>query len=114
MEVHKLSATRRTVTGKQVGQLRRSGVMPAVMYGPGTPTQAIQLNTREATRVFRFVHGAELIDLEVEGETRKVLIHDLQRDSIRGDLLHADFYVVDMARPIRLHLPIRLVGTSPA
>jgi large subunit ribosomal protein L25 len=84
------------------------------MYGPGTTAQAIQLNTREATRVFRFVHGAELIDLEVEGETRKVLVHDLQRDTIRGDLLHADFYVVDMARPIRLHLPIRLVGNSPA
>jgi large subunit ribosomal protein L25 len=114
MEVHKLSGTRRTVTGKQVGQLRRSGVLPAVMYGPGTTTQAIQLNTREATKVFRYVHGAELIDLEVDGDTRKVLVHDLQRDSIRGDLLHADFYVVDMARPIRVRLPIRLMGTSPA
>jgi large subunit ribosomal protein L25 len=111
---NKLAATPRTVTGKQVGQLRRQGLLPAVIYGPGTKPQSIQLNTREASKVLRRVHGAELIDLELAGETRKVLVHDLQRDAIRGDFLHADLYVVDMARPIRVHLPIHLVGSSPA
>lgn len=114
METHKLMATPRTVTGKQVGQLRRQGELPAVMYGPGTKPQSIQLNSREASKVFRRVHGAELIDLELEGQTRKVLVHDLQRDSLRGEFLHADLYVVDMNRPIRVRLPIRLVGNSPA
>lgn len=110
----KLSATPRTVTGKQVGRLRREGLLPAVMYGPGAAPQPIQLNSREASKVFRRVHGAELIDLELGGQTRKVLVHDLQRDSIRGDFLHADLYLVDMSRPIRVRLPIHLVGTSPA
>jgi large subunit ribosomal protein L25 len=114
MATNKLSATPRTVTGKQVGQLRRQGLLPAVMYGPGTPSQPIQLNSREASKVLRRVHGAELIDLEVDGQTRKVLLHDVQRDSLRGDFLHADLYVVDMNRPIRVRLPIRLVGSSPA
>jgi large subunit ribosomal protein L25 len=114
METRKLSATTRTVTGKQVGQLRRQGMLPAVMYGPGTAPQSIQFNSREASKVFRRVHGAELIDLEMDGEMRKVLVHDLQRDAIRGDFLHADLYVVDMARPIRVRLPIHLAGTSPA
>ncbi len=114
METRKLSATPRTITGKQVGQLRRQGVLPAVIYGPGTKPQAIQLNGREATKVFRRVHGAELIDLELDGQTHKVLVHDLQRDSLRGDFLHADLYAVDMTRPIRVRLPIRLVGSSPA
>src|SRR5258706_11540 len=49
MEVTKLSATKRTVTGRQVGQLRRSGQLPAVIYGPGTEPEAIQLNSREAS-----------------------------------------------------------------
>ena len=110
----KLVATPRTITGKQVGQLRRHGLLPAVIYGPGTKPQSIQLNTREASKVLRRVHGAELIDLELDGKTSKVLVHDLQRDAIRGDFLHADLYVVDMARPIRVHLPIHLVGASPA
>src|SRR5579859_101128 len=114
METRKLSATNRTVTGKKVGQLRRDGVLPAVIYGPGTKPQSIQLNNREASKVLRRVHGAELIDLELEGQTHKVLLHDVQRDAMRGDFLHADLYVVDMTRPIRVRLPIRLVGTSPA
>jgi large subunit ribosomal protein L25 len=112
MEAPKLAAQRRTVVGKRVGQLRRSGNLPAVLYGPGVDAMAIQVNTREATRMFRHVHGAELIDLDVDGDTRKVLLHNLQRDAIRGDLLHADFYAVDMTRPIKVHVPIRLVGSS--
>jgi large subunit ribosomal protein L25 len=111
---NKLSGTPRTVIGKQVGQLRRQGVLPGVIYGPGMSSTPIQLNSREASKVLRRVHGAELIDLELDGKTHKVLVHDLQRDAIRGDFLHADLYVVDMARPIRVHLPIHLVGTSPA
>ena len=114
MEVTKLSATKRTVTGRQVGQLRRSGQLPAVIYGPGTEPEAIQLNSREASKVFRRVHGAELIDLDLDGKMHKVLVHDLQRDSIRGDFLHADLYVVDMTRKIKVRIPIRLVGSSPA
>lgn len=112
METHRLTATRRTVTGKQVGQLRRAGELPAVVYGPTLKPTAIQLNAREAARVFRRVHGAQLIDLEVEGATHKVLVHDLQRNAVRGDFLHADFYAVDMDRPIRVRLPIRLTGSS--
>ena len=114
MEIRKLSAAPRTVTGKHVNALRREGVLPAVIYGPGTASRPIQLNTREASKIFRRVHGAELIDMELDGQTHKVLVHDLQRDAIRGDFLHADLYVVDMARPIRVRLPIHLLGTSPA
>ena len=111
---NKLSGTTRTVIGKQVGQLRRQGVLPGVIYGPGVASQPIQMNSREASKVLRRVHGAELIDLELDGQTRKVLVHDLQRDAIRGEFLHADLYVVDMSRPIRVRLPIHLVGAAPA
>jgi large subunit ribosomal protein L25 len=114
MENHKLTATRRTVIGKRLGPLRRSGQVPAVMYGPGTESQPLQINAREAARIFRRVHGAELIDLDVDGTVHKVLVHDLQRHAIRGDFLHVDFYAVDMNRTIRVRIPVRLVGNAPA
>ena len=113
-EAIQLTATRRTVTGKQVGQLRRAGQLPAVVYGPITEPQVIQLDLREATRILRRVHGAQLLDLVVEGQTHKVLLQDLQRHSIRGTFEHVDFYAVDMSRTIRVHLPINLVGSSYA
>jgi len=114
MDGFKLSATRRTLVGKQVSQLRRSGQLPAVVYGPGRDPQPVQLNAREATKVLSRVHGAELIDFELDGQVSKVLVHDLQRHSMRGDFVHVDFYAVDMDRKIRVRIPIRLTGTSPA
>jgi large subunit ribosomal protein L25 len=109
-----LVAAKRSVTGKQVGQLRRAGKLPAVLYGPVVEPTAIELDAREAGRILRRVHGAQLLDLTVDGAAHKVLLQDLQRDSIRGTFLHADFYAVDMDRTIRVRLPIRLVGTSYA
>jgi large subunit ribosomal protein L25 len=73
---------------------------------------AIQLNAREAARELRFVQGAELVELSVEGAVHNVLLQDLQRDSLRGHFLHADFYAVDMSRKLRARIPVRLTGTS--
>jgi large subunit ribosomal protein L25 len=114
MDPFKISATHRTMKGKQVSQLRREGQLPAVVYGPGREPMPVQLNAREATKVLSKVHGAELIDFELDGVTSKVLVHDLQRHSMRGDFVHVDFYAVDMNRKIRVRIPIRLAGTSPA
>jgi large subunit ribosomal protein L25 len=111
-EKRQLAATKRSVIGKQVRALRRAGQLPAVIYGPGAEPMAIQINAREAARVLRFVQGAELVELTVDGELRSVLLQDLQRDSIRGDFLHADFYAVDMSRKLHARIPLRLTGTS--
>jgi large subunit ribosomal protein L25 len=107
-----LKAEKRTVTGKKVSQLRRAGWLPAVVYGPGANPEAIQLNAREATRVIRRIEGTQLFDLVVDGKASKVLVHELQRDSIRGDYTHADFYAPDMSKPFRVAIPIHLTGSS--
>src|SRR5919109_1579279 len=111
----KLSATRRTVIRKRVNQLRREGQLPAVLYGRNVDPQPIQVNAREAARVLRNVSGSELIDLAIDGQTYKVLLQDSQRNPLRrGEYVHIDFYAVDMSRRIKVHVPIRLVGTAPA
>ncbi len=111
-EKRQLSATTRTVVGKQVRALRRDGQLPGVIYGPGAEPTPIQINAREAARVLRFVQGAELVELTLDGQVRNVLLQDLQRDSIRGDFVHADFYAVDMQRKLKARIPLRLTGTS--
>jgi large subunit ribosomal protein L25 len=113
-EKRKLTASKRVVVGKQVGALRRSGQLPAVIYGPGADPMAIQVNAREAARILRNVQGSELVELTVDGQVRNVLLQDLQRDSLRGDFLHADFYAVDMQRTLHARVPVRMVGTSYA
>jgi large subunit ribosomal protein L25 len=112
MEELVLNAERRDVSGKNASRLRRAGYLPAVVYGPGAPPTPIQLNAREAVRLFRRIEGTQLIDLVVEGESRKALLHEMQRDPIRGDYLHVDFYAPDMTRTLRVAIPIFLTGSS--
>jgi large subunit ribosomal protein L25 len=114
MTTASLTAVKRTVTGKQVGQLRRAGQLPAVLYGPGTEPVSIQLNAKDAGQTIRRIKGTQLVDLTVDGQPFKVLVQELQRDSIKGFLLHADFYAVDMARVLRVKVPLHLTGSSYA
>jgi len=114
MDAIELNATKRSVTVNQVAQLRREGKLPAVLYGPGIEPEPIQLDAREATRAIRHLVGTRLIDLKVEGQTKKVLLRERQRDALKGHYLHLDFYAVDMNREIRVKIPINLVGTSYA
>ena len=51
MDAVQLTATKRSVRGKQVGQLRRAGQLPGVLYGPGLEPMPIQLDAREAGRL---------------------------------------------------------------
>jgi len=109
-----LKADPRTVLGKQVKAMRRAGQVPAVLYGAGVEPTPIVLDAREATRILARTTGATLIDLEVSGETHKVLVRETQRHSIRRDLRHVDFLKVAMDQLIRAEVPIELTGEAPA
>ena len=107
-----LKAERRTVKGKQVRALRRAGILPGVVYGPASEPTAIQMNTREATRVIRSIKGTQLIDLVIDGTRKPVLLQDIERHAIRGDFEHIDLYAPDMDKPLRVYIPISITGQS--
>ena len=114
MAVHQIKAEARAVIGKQVKALRRAGLVPAVIYGAGLEPIAIELKSREAERALARATGATLFDLELGGETHKVLVREVQRHSIRRDLRHVDFLKVAMDQLIRAVVPIELSGEAPA
>ncbi len=110
-----LSAQVRTVIGKQVRRLRREGWIPAVLYGPDAKSRPLQVPAAEAEEVIDQAGTSHLITLSISGESSplQVLIRGLQRDPIRRNLLHVDFYRVEMDKPITMEIPIVLVGSSP-
>jgi len=114
MPAIELKATPRTVVGKRVGALRRTGWVPAILYGAGVEPTPIQLEARVAARALGRASGSTLFDLSVEGETHKVLVREIQRDPIRRDLRHVDFLQVAMDQTIRAEVPIELTGEAPA
>lgn len=116
MEQIELSVAPRTIKGKEVSGLRRSGVVPAVLYGRHTAPVSLQANGRELMRVLMKAGSSRLVTLKIEGsaEPRMALVREVQREPIRGDLWHVDFYGVSMTEKITLSIRVRFDGVSPA
>jgi large subunit ribosomal protein L25 len=113
-ELITLSAERRDVLGKHVSQLRRAGVTPANLYGRGHDSLALQLHTHDLERLLEKRQANRLIHLEIPGGDQTALIRHVQREPRSGKIQHVDFMVVEMSRPIRARVPLRLVGEAPA
>lgn len=115
MEAVTLQAKKRVVIGKKVRALRRSGYIPAVVYGHGVPAQSLMVERREFERFYRKVGDARLIDLAVSDEAPlKTLIQDIARDPLTGAPVHVDFRVVTMTEKLRTEIELRFVGRSRA
>ncbi len=109
-----LKAEPRAVVGKKVRFLRRQGMVPANIYGHEA-SSAVQLAAKEMEQALSRAGRTHLLTLTRDGdEPTTVLIKDYQRHPIRGTLLHVDFYRVAMTETLRIDVPIRLVGESPA
>jgi large subunit ribosomal protein L25 len=107
-----IEAEPREVTGKQVNQLRRSGWIPGVIYGANDPL-SIQMEQKALRRALRTVGTTHLAELKVENRTKTVLVRDIQQHLTRGDILHVDFFEVDMASTIRSEAELVAVGEAP-
>lgn len=107
-----LTAENRTEIGKGVArELRRTGRVPAVIYGRGRDSQSLSVSLHDMERTLASVSGTTIIDLEVGGSTVKALIREVQRHPFRPGILHVDFYEIHEGETITLDIPIHLVGT---
>ncbi len=114
MEKVKVEAARRTVTGKQVGNLRREGKLPGVMYGHNFETTPIVMSFRDASRILRGVSKSQIVNIVLDGKEIGTLVRERQMDYLRNEYLHVDFQVVSLTEKIRTKVAIELVGVSPA
>jgi len=111
-----IHAQPRAVLGKKVRTLRREGILPANVFGRGLESTAVQVDSREFTRIVRAAGVRTMFELQVEGEAspRYVLIRSLSRSGGTGSLIHADFYQVDLQRPIQTNVGLTFAGEAPA
>ena len=115
-----LNAEARTERGKNVARrLRRSGRVPAVVYGEGDGSSgqealAISVSPDALYGVLRSDSGVNtLIGLILDGgQPSQVLIKDYQVDPISHDFLHVDFFRVEMDKAITVTVPIELTGEA--
>jgi large subunit ribosomal protein L25 len=111
----KLKATKRLDTGKGAARRARAGGrVPAVLYGGGIEPVALEVDRREFVTALKTDAGMNvLLSIEVDGSTTLALTRELQRDPVRGTLLHADFVKVDRTQAIEVEVPVHVVGEAP-
>ncbi|WP_169239354.1 50S ribosomal protein L25 [Candidatus Roseilinea sp. NK_OTU-006] len=107
-----LRAEIRAAVGSGVNALRRSGKVPAIVYGRNTPNIPIQLDAREVTNTLRKTGHNTLITLHIAGKDapQMVLTREVQRDPIRRTIQHIDFYAVSMTEKITASIRVMLEG----
>ncbi|HEU5138514.1 MAG TPA: 50S ribosomal protein L25/general stress protein Ctc, partial [Bacillales bacterium] len=88
------------------------GNVPAVVYGNGVNSRSIYFNNSEFTKVMKEAGRNGVITLKVDNEDYPVMVHDLQKDNLKDELLHADFYKVDMTSEVDADVNVHLVGDA--
>ena len=110
-----LHAQTRSITGSAVKRLRRDGVLPCNVYGRGVDSISIQTPLSELQRVFRAVDRNAVVQMEIDGgDTVPVVLREVQRHPVNGQLLHVDFYQVDLTRMIHSEARLVLIGDAEA
>lgn len=109
-----LEATVREVVGKHVRHYRRMGQVPATIYGRGFSPVNLFVGEVALRQALTQAGGNHLIELHYGDLTVQALAREVQRHPLRGDMLHVDFYRVDMDRPIRAEIPVLMINESPA
>ncbi len=97
-------------------RLRGEGLVPAVVYGGGRDTVAIQMPRKALVELLKksgSEHPLFLLRMADTGQERHALIREMQVDPITRQVLHVDFQRVLMTEKVRVQVAIELVGTAP-
>ena len=109
-----LSVKPREITGKKVSALRREGLVPAELYGHGLKNRHLSVPVKDFGKVYKEAGENTVVTLVAGKEKFPVLIYDVQRDFLTGDVAHVDFYQVKMDEKIKAHVPLEFIGEAPA
>ena len=95
-------------------RLRASGLIPAVVYGAGQPSQPVVVDPKQMKRILNSETGHNTIfDLTLDGSAAKVMIVDWQHEPIKNALLHVDLKRIAMDKVLRVSVPILMKGEAP-
>jgi large subunit ribosomal protein L25 len=114
-----LTVSVREQAGKGAARsMRRAGKIPAVLYGQGECLSLIA-NPDDLVKILKSHAGSTaLISLTVNGAksnpSRTALLRDYQVDPVTGAVLHADLFEISMSKPIRVKVPVKVIGSTPA
>jgi large subunit ribosomal protein L25 len=116
LDLIKFNVKQRTTKGNGAARaLRREGFAPAVLYGAKSDPVMLSVNSHAMELLLKTASIEQtLLDVQIEGGNapKPAIIKEMQRNVLTGEILHVDFYEVDMDRKIRVQIPITTTGMS--
>ncbi|MDQ5893617.1 MAG: large subunit ribosomal protein [Patescibacteria group bacterium] len=98
----------------KIEALRASGKMPVVFYGPKQKSTSAVVSTVDFIKTYKKVGESSVIILKDGATEHEVLIHDLDVHPVTGAPRHADFYVIEKGKKVKVNVPLIFEGVSPA
>lgn len=105
-----LKLAKRDVHGKKVKQIRRQGLVPGVVYGPGMDPVSVQAEYNIVMKAYQAAGSNQPVHIDIEGKKRIAMIKDAEVDPVKNSLRHVSFHAVKASDPVIAEVPIQLVG----
>ena len=116
METVELACEKRAIRPKGlINRLRHAGRVPAVLYGNHGAATPIAVDGTELKARVSTAARQRIIRLKSETSElnqKHVILKEIQRTPVSREILHADFYEVDLSKPIRVEVALRFVGRA--
>jgi large subunit ribosomal protein L25 len=92
-------------------RVRRSGLIPAVVYGAKKESVSVTVNPKQIARILHSESGHNTVfDLKLGPEQTKAMIVDWQYEPVKGTLMHIDLKRIAMDQALRVEVPVQLTG----
>ena len=114
MQKINLSAQSRSVVGSGLKSLRNAGFVPGVVYGHSFDPLTVQVPIKDFDSAFKEAGQSTIVYLDLDGQSYPTIIHEVARNPVSDQIIHADFYKVRLDEKITANVPIVFVGESPA
>ncbi|MFA6160042.1 MAG: 50S ribosomal protein L25 [Parcubacteria group bacterium] len=115
MDKIKLVAKTREVFGRKTKVGKKEGLFPAVTYGKKVTPKSLWVNAIEFAKLLRKSGESTMIELEIdEKDKRNVIIYEIQKDPVMGNIIHTDFFQVRMDEEIEKAVEVIYIGEAPA
>ncbi len=112
METIKINGCKRAEFGKKgTKNVRREGLIPAVIYGGHDEPVHFAINEKDVKPLL-FTPNSYIVEFDIEGRKETAVMREVQFHPVKDYPMHMDFYRVIPGKPVAIDVPIRIVGNS--
>jgi len=111
-----LTLDAREAQGKANKRLRRTGIVPGVVYGKGEASTNVQVDAKTFETLYRAAGRTSVVNFRLPGSSRSTsgFIKSVQRHPLSGQPLHVDYLLVNLNVEMEVDVPLVFTGEAPA